>query len=151
MKNSESCEVLGISDVKILDFERRYFYKARQVILDYLIDLKKRKEFDLVLVPVPCDLHQDHRVVTEEAVRAFRENAILGYEMPYNNLAFHANCFVRLTQDDVTTKVRALGCYLSQRDRPYFKEDCVIGLARTRGMQIQARFAEAFEIIRMSV
>jgi len=45
-------------------------------------------------------------------------------------------------------KIEALNCYESQRCRAYFDDDFIQSLARTRGVQINASYAEAFEVIR---
>ena len=45
-------------------------------------------------------------------------------------------------------KIDALGCYETQKDRPYFNSDFIRGLALTRGTQIEERYAEAFEVIK---
>ena len=39
--------------------------------------------------------------------------------------------------------------YGSQRDRPTFEAEYVSGLARLRGVQCQARYADAFHVSRL--
>ena len=45
----------------------------------------------------------------------------------------------------------ALAAYRSQAQKAYTSEDFVYSLARTRGVQIGANFAECFETIRLVV
>jgi len=52
------------------------------------------------------------------------------------------------TLEHIVKKVEALKCYESQKDRLYLSEEFIRSLAQTRGVQIDAKYAEAFEIIR---
>ena len=103
----------------------------------------------MVFVPSPNDIHQDHQVISEEGLRAFKQTTVLGYEMPWNNLAFQTSCFIRLQEEHVEKKVRALEKYKSQLHRDYLNENFIRSLATTRGVQIGVKYAEAFEIIRL--
>jgi LmbE family N-acetylglucosaminyl deacetylase len=145
-----STDVLGADSVEIFDFETRRFLSDRQDILQILYDYSQEYQPDLVLTPSTSDLHQDHQVVTEEAMRAFRSATVLGYELPWNNIHFDQNCFIELDEADVEMKLEMLRKYESQVGRRnYFEEDYLRGLVRTRGVQVDARFAEGFEAIRM--
>lgn len=142
--------ILGISSdcLRLFDFEVRRFKQFRQEILETLIELRNEIQPDLVLLPSPTDTHQDHQVISEEGMRAFKTTSVLGYEMPWNNLTFNTRCFVSLTLDQIGKKVEALKEYKSQVYRAYLNEDFLRGLAITRGVQINTSFAEAFEVIR---
>jgi len=141
---------LGIPEkrVRCLDFEVRDFPRDRQRLLDAMIRIRDEVKPDLVLLPSSHDTHQDHRTVHDEGIRAFKFVSMLGYEVPWNNLSFDTTSFVFLEEQDVARKVEALKCYRSQASRPYANEEFVRSLARTRGTQIGARYAEAFEVIR---
>lgn len=134
--------------VRCLDFEVRDFPRDRQAILDAMIRIRDELRPGLVLLPSSYDTHQDHLTVHQEGIRAFKSVSMLGYEVPWNNLSFQTNSFVFLEEGDVARKVEALRCYRSQAGRPYANEEFVRSLARTRGTQIGARYAEAFEVIR---
>jgi len=145
-----STDVLNIESVEIFDFETRMFPSSRQDILQLLYDYGQEHSPDLVLTPSSNDLHQDHQVVTEEAMRAFKSSTILGYELPWNNIHFDQNCFIELNDIDLEMKLKMLSKYESQIGRRnYFEEDYLRGLVRTRGVQIEAQFAEGFETIRL--
>ena len=103
---------------------------------------------DLVFIPSPNDLHQDHKVIAEEGIRAFKKSTILGYEMPWNNISFNTISFIPLEERHIKKKIDALRCYETQRYRSYLSEDFIRSLARTRGTQIEVEYAEAFEVIR---
>lgn len=147
----KSTKVLGIDDVEILDFPRRNFFLKRQEILDYLYNLSISEDIDLVLAPSTRDLHQDHQVICNEAIRAFKDSSIWGYEMPWNNIIFQTNCFVKLSEENVTQKIKALKCYETQKMRSYFTEEFQWGIVRTRGTQIRSKYAEAFEVIKLVI
>ncbi len=142
--------VLGIPDerVRVYRYQVRYFPTHRQEILEDLIRLRADVRPELVLVPSVHDIHQDHGTLANEAIRAFKNVSMLGYEMPWNNLSFETASFVLLDEADVARKIEALSCYESQRHRPYASADFLRSLARTRGTQIGATFAEAFQVIR---
>ena len=126
----------------------RRLAQYRQEILDNLVDLNSRLDPDVVFMPVPDDLHQDHSTVANEGLRAFKVRTIYAYEMPWNNLVFRTSAFVSVTEQQLERKVCAISHYESQRDRPYMSEDFVRCLARTRGVQIGVPYAEAFDVIR---
>jgi len=127
----------------------RYLDKERQIVLDYMV-VAAKDNYDLVFVPNSHDTHQDHEVVRNEAFRAFKETTILGYELPWNNQTFDTDCFYVLKKSQLDKKIQAMKQYKSQAHRSYFKnaKQFVYGLAQTRGLQINAPYAEAFEVIR---
>lgn len=139
---------LGVSYTKLLNYETRRFGEYRQLILDELIRLDRSIRPDLVLIPSSSDTHQDHQVIREEGFRAFKRTSLIGYEMPQNNLNFTTNMFVRIEEENIQAKIKALKCYESQKERPYISEDFIKGLARVRGMQAGCQYAEAYEVIR---
>ena len=142
-------EVLGVCDFSIMDFPRRHFPQKRQEILQFLYDYNQENEVDLVLTPSTKDLHQDHQTVTSEAMRAFKHSSIFGYELPWNHIIFHENCFVALDVKHVEKKLDALACYKTQETRHYFDREYLRGLMRSRGVQVGERFAESFEVIKL--
>jgi LmbE family N-acetylglucosaminyl deacetylase len=144
-----SLKTLGVEDYAILDFPRRHFLEKRQDILQYLYDLNKKHDFDLVLTPSTSDLHQDHQAVTNEALRAFKHSSILGYELPWNHIEFRENGFVSLQKKHLDRKLKALKCYETQHERPYFDKEYLIGLTRSRGLHVGVKYAEAYEVIKL--
>ena len=99
-------------------------------------------------MPSPNDLHQDHHTVAEECMRAFKETSILAYELPWNNISFNTQAFVKLEKRHIEKKVHALHAYNSQKKRSYLNEEFIFSWARTRGVQIKISYAETFEVIR---
>lgn len=140
--------VLGISDIAIKNYPVRNFDLHRQEVLDDLIKIRKENNFDLVLIPSTSDVHQDHQVIMQEGIRAFKNTTILGYELIWNSFDFKNHLYVKLDEAHVMAKVNALQKYASQVHRPYMSEEFVRSLAYTRGLQVNHKYAECFEVIR---
>jgi hypothetical protein len=100
-------------------------------------------------MPSLGDLHQDHKTIADEGLRAYKFSTIFCYEMPWNNLVFNTSCFVELTEDHIKTKINSLSKYESQGFRPYASENFIRALATTRGVQISKQYAESYEVIRI--
>ena len=132
----------------MFDFEVREFPKYRQEILEALIVLKKEINPDLVFIPSSSDVHQDHKTIHEEGIRAFKYCSLVGYEMPWNNFGFTSYVYVALSEAQIDKKIGALDLYETQKHRSYSNVDFVTSLATLRGVQIQEKFAESFELIR---
>jgi LmbE family N-acetylglucosaminyl deacetylase len=143
-------QVLGITpdNLLIFNFPVRQFPEHRQAILQQMLDLRRMIHPDLILVPSPHKIHQDHQVIAAEGLRAFKQPAILGYEEPWNNIVFETRCFIPLERRHIKKKVEALQCYKSQKHRAYLDDKFLWSLARTRGTQIKGQYAEAFEVLR---
>lgn len=146
----KASKVLGIKKERLLlyDYEVRTFNYHRQEILDDLIKLRNSIQPDLVLMPSLNDIHQDHRTIAEEGLRAFKFSSVWCYEMPWNNLNFQTTAFVSLEEHQLAKKVKAIEQYNSQKHRNYANEEFIRSLARTRGVQINREYAEVFEVLR---
>ncbi|MFW6224564.1 MAG: PIG-L deacetylase family protein [Bacteroidota bacterium] len=146
----EATKRLGIKpgNLIVYGFTVRKLNYVRQDLLEEMVLLKREINPDLVLMPSPEDLHQDHSTVAIEGLRAFKQTSILGYEIPWNNLKFENQCFVNLKQEHVEKKIYALDAYNSQKMRNYASRDFIYSLAKTRGVQVHSEYAEAFEVIR---
>jgi N-acetylglucosamine malate deacetylase 1 len=142
--------ILGIKNENLFlfDYEVRTFSSRRQEILDEFIKLKKDIAPHLVFMPSKNDVHQDHSVITNEGIRAFKYSSILCYELPWNNFSFTTSCFVSLTEENVQAKCEAIAAYHSQKSRPYANQEFIRSLAKVRGVQAGSNYAEAFEVIR---
>lgn len=143
--------ILGVKpeNLIIYNYQVRKLNYARQEILEDLIKIRRNHHFDLVFIPSPHDIHQDHTTIAQEGIRAFKNNTILGYELIWNNLTFNTQCFVELEEKNIKKKIQALKEYHSQGQRSYLSDDFICSLARTRGVQIGCEYAEAFEVIRL--
>lgn len=141
---------LGIpnKNVIIFNYEVRKLNYARQEILESLIEYRQKIKPDLVLMPSLHDIHQDHSTIAQEGLRAFKNTTVLGYELIWNNLTFNTTSFIKLDNSHIQNKCLALKEYKSQGVRDYMSEDFIFSLARARGVQIGAEYAESFEVVR---
>ncbi len=106
----KATSVLGIApeDLFLYDFQVRIFTDKRQEILQKLIDLRESIKPDIVFMPSLNDIHQDHYVIANEGLRAFKFSSILAYEMPWNNITFNTSSFVILEEAHINKKIEAL-------------------------------------------
>jgi LmbE family N-acetylglucosaminyl deacetylase len=146
----EATKRMGIppSHLIIYKYEVRKLNYVRQEILDELVKVKREINPQLVFIPSQNDLHQDHQTVATEAVRAFKQVSILGYELPWNTITFHTQGFIKLELSHLEKKIDAVQAYGSQSQKAYASEDFIRSWAKTRGTQIGTQYAEAFEITR---
>ena len=149
-ESSAAVAILGIDKdcCRYYNYQRRIFLKFRQEILDDLILLNRELKPDVVLLPYFGDIHQDHKVVAEEGLRAFKTTSCLSYELPWNHLNFGSQVFVPLKKEWLKSKIRAIACYKSQKHKYYASKRTTTVLAAARGAQIGVRYAEVFEMIR---
>lgn len=148
----ESMKVIGLTEgVHVEGLPVRHFPEHRQLVLERLVELNRSFQPDLVLTMNSSDTHQDHNVVHQESVRAFRGATVLGYEIPWNQQQNVINLFVQVSEEDVARKVQMLACYESQAKlkRTYVAEEYVRSAAVFRGFQARKPLAEAYEVITM--
>lgn len=149
----EATDVLGIHflDMNLYDYEVRVFPKYRQEILEDLVRLRKELNPYLVITHNSNDTHQDHKVISDETYRAFKKTStIWGYESFYNNRMFKNDIYVKLHEKHINKKLLAMSKYESQLVK-YDNRDGIIGLATFRGAQIECKYAECFEAMRIIV
>jgi N-acetylglucosamine malate deacetylase 1 len=150
VKNASATLGIKPENLFLYEYDVRTFGKYRQEILEQLILLRKQLNPDVIFIPSLNDVHQDHKVISEEGVRAFKQLTLLCYELPWNNLTFTNTCYSVLSEEQVNLKVKAIAEYRSQAHRDYTSADYIRSLARTRGVQIGKEFAECFEIVRFT-
>jgi len=137
--------VLGLTDTRLPS----YWLEVKEA----LNGLRGATEPDLVLAPAPHDAHQDHRLLAELVPTAFRDHLTLGYEiLKWEGDLAQPGIYLPLAEASLRAKVAALTThYVSQRDRPWFDAEAFIGLARVRGVQCQAHYAEAFHLDKLVI
>jgi len=108
---------------------------------------------DLILAPSAGDAHQDHRTIAELVPTAFRDQVYLAYEIPkWDGDMSRPNTYFPLTDEIARRKVELLDkCYPSQQGRDWWGEETFLALARLRGMECRARYAEAFTCAKLVV
>ena len=76
----------------------------------------------------------------------FRDQLYLAYEIPkWDGDMSRPSMYVPLSASTAQRKVELLHkCFPSQRGRDWWDDEVFLGLARLRGMECRARYAEAF-------
>ena len=135
--------------VVVRNFETRNFPRDRQQILEYLYELGNQHRPDLVFVHSPADIHQDHRVVTEEALRAFRGVTLLGFDVFRSSYGFFPQFLVEVEEQDVERKLNALAAYETYADKYYFDPELIRATLLRLGALAERPYAEGFDILRI--
>ncbi|MFI8487592.1 PIG-L deacetylase family protein [Streptomyces rubrogriseus] len=116
-------------------------------------ELRGRTEPELVLSPRTDDAHQDHRGLAKLMTTAFRDHLVLRYEIvKWDGDLGRPTAYQPLSEDVAEEKVRLLQeHYPSQRHRPWYDREAFLGLARIRGIECHARYAEAFDVAKLTL
>jgi LmbE family N-acetylglucosaminyl deacetylase len=120
-------------------------------VKDLLEGVAQRFVPDLVLGPQVADAHQDHRTIAQILPTVFRDSLHLGYEIPKWDGDFgRPGTYVPLSAETARRKVELLHkCYPSQHGRDWWDDEVFLGLARLRGMECRAPYAEAFSCTKL--
>jgi LmbE family N-acetylglucosaminyl deacetylase len=140
---------LGKDSVVVEKFETRNFPRDRQQILEYLYDLNRRFQPELVFVHTQADIHQDHQVVTQEALRAFRGVSVLGFDVLRSSYGFFPHFLAEVDAEDVERKLNALSAYETYSQRYYFDPEVVRAALVRHGALAERPYAEGFDILRI--
>jgi hypothetical protein len=84
---------------------------------------------------------------------AFRDHLVLGYEIvKWDGDLGRPAAYQPLSPETAEHKVRLLQeHYPSQRHRPWYDREAFLGLARIRGIECHARYAEAFAVTKFTL
>ena len=103
---------------------------------------------DVILAPSADDAHQDHRTIAEIIPTVFRDRLALAYEIPkWDGDLSRPSLYVPLSAAAARRKVELLHkSFPSQQHRDWWDDEVFLGLARLRGMECKAPYAEAFRV-----
>ncbi|WP_113705301.1 PIG-L deacetylase family protein [Nonomuraea lactucae] len=120
---------------------------------DALEELRARTRPDLVLAPWEGDAHQDHRGLAELVPTVFRDHLALGYEIvKWDGDLGRPSVYQPLEPAMAEAKAGLLERhYPSQRRRAWYDREAFLGLARIRGIECGARYAEAFHTRKLTL
>ena len=115
-------------------------------VKEILEDVAQAWTPDLILAPSSDDAHQDHRTIGEVLPTVFRDQLSLSYEIPkWDGDTGRPSMYFPLTRDVARRKVELLHkSFPSQTSRDWWDDEVFLGLARLRGMECRAQYAEAF-------
>jgi LmbE family N-acetylglucosaminyl deacetylase len=150
-EHHESMRILGVKQENVIlhDFTTRRFQSARQEILEVMIQMKKDYHPEVVFVHTAQDIHQDHKTITEEALRAFRGTTVLGFDVLRSSYGFFPDFLVEVSLEAVETKIRALKAYKTYAEKYYFDEQILNATAIRHGALAERPYAEGFDILRI--
>jgi LmbE family N-acetylglucosaminyl deacetylase len=115
-------------------------------VKEILEDVARSCSPDIVMAPGRDDAHQDHRTIGEIVATVFRDHLYLAYEIPkWDGDLGRRWMYFPLSDDVARRKVELLHkVFPSQRTRDWWDDEVFLGLARLRGMECRAPYAEAF-------
>lgn len=155
----KACDVLGVQDLFFANFEEVHLSTHPfPAIVDWIGDLIRERQHELILTHSTGDLHQDHRALAEATVIATRPYVrppslrwVISYRsdvLPFLTSPFRPSLFVDVTST-ITAKLRALDAYKSElREAPHPRSHSSISAwARFVGSMCGMEFAEAFETV----
>lgn len=143
-----SMETMGIErkNHALLDIPNTKFPENTERIRKSLEEYRERWEPDIVVTHCLENTHQDHKTLTEEALRVFRNCSILMYEDAKSTPGFAPNLIIGLNREELDKKIEVLECYKTQFRRYYFDMDYVRSLAKVRGKQMNLEYGEGFKV-----
>jgi LmbE family N-acetylglucosaminyl deacetylase len=149
-----SAKVMGCNSPEFLDLSPNEIIFSRQFVtrIDEII---RRYKPEAIFTQWIGDSHQDHQALTKAVLAASRDsNNIFMYETTIpggiTESAFRPQLFVDIT-NTATIKSHALDCFKSQKIRcGDLWIEAVIGRCSYRGYQMNTKYAEAFEVIRVT-
>jgi LmbE family N-acetylglucosaminyl deacetylase len=146
-----SMAVLGVPEDHdlVASFETRKFPDKRQEVLEYLLKLRREFQPQIVFCHSLNDIHQDHNVITEEALRAYRGLTVLGFDVVRSSYNFFPHFLVEVTAEDVQAKIDALMKYRTYHDKYYFDPTLLRATLIRHGTLAEREFAEGFDILRI--
>lgn len=145
----EAASVLGVEDVRVLGFSDTkvaYGDELVKAIEDHLDEIQP----DRAYIHSQEDTHQDHRNTSLSSVAATRRcDEVLAFESPSTRSSFAPQFYIAFPADTLDRKVESIRTHESQSEKKYLEAEAMEGLARFRGRQANARFAESFQVVRL--
>jgi N-acetylglucosamine malate deacetylase 1 len=149
-----SAKVMGCKTPEFLDLspDRIVFSRKLVTMIDQIIC---KYEPEAVFSLWIGDSHQDHQVLTKSVIAASRDlNNLFMYETTIpgglTENVFRPQLYVDITET-LDIKTSALNCFHSQKIRNGdLWIDAVIGRSSYRGYQMNRKYAEAFEVIKIT-
>lgn len=120
---------------------------------DAIVAAREAGAGGLVFAAQPADAHQDHRAVGQIAPTVFRDHLILGYEiLKWESDLPAVTAYQPIEAPAMHAKLTMIhDSYPSQAAHDWFDDEAFLGLARIRGVQCHAPYAEAFTTSKLSL
>lgn len=139
--------------IDMFDLPEGRLPSAWREVKDALESVRQSCAPDLILAPSAADAHQDHRTIGEIMPTVFRDQLCLSYEIPkWDGDMARPSVYIPMSAEVARRKVDLLHkCFPSQQGRDWWDDDVFLGLARLRGMECRAPYAEAFTCTKLVV
>lgn len=139
--------------IDVLDLPEGRLPSAWGEVKDALESVRQSCSPDLILAPSAGDAHQDHRTIGEIMPTVFRDHLCLSYEIPkWDGDIARPSIYIPMSAEIARRKVELLHkCFPSQQGRDWWDDEVFLGLARLRGMECRAPYAEAFTCTKLVV
>lgn len=101
---------------------------------------------DIIIAPFAGDAHQDHRTIGEIIPTVFRDQLYFAYEIPkWDGDLSRPTIYIPMSLELARRKMELLHkCFPSQHSRDWWDDEVFLGMARLRGIECRAHYAEAF-------
>lgn len=135
-----------VEEIAIFGFRDGFLPYAGAEVKECFEQVRRAFEPDLIFTHYRQDRHQDHRTVSDLTWNTFRDHLILEYEIPkYDGDLGNPNFYVALDEATAQRKAqRIVEGFPSQSSKSWFGEETFLALSRLRGLEANARHAEAF-------
>ena len=149
-----SAKTMGCKAPQFLDLSPDEIVFGRKFV-GMLDEIIHKYEPQAVFTQWMGDSHQDHQMLTKAVIAASRDvNNLFMYETTIpggvTDQAFRAELFVDVSET-LDIKAGALDCFNSQKVRGgHLWVGAVVGRCSYRGYQMSAKYAEAFEVIKVT-
>jgi LmbE family N-acetylglucosaminyl deacetylase len=156
-KASAGAFLEGASSVTLhlAEFRDSYFPYEGSAIKEWMAEMSKQINPDVVFTHRSTDAHQDHREISQITSNLFRDHLILEYEIPkWDGDLERSKIYMPLTENAMERKIELLlNHFGSQRSKDWFDGETFRGLARLRGLECRApgRYAEAFSVKKLTL
>lgn len=141
--------VLGVDDIRFLGYEDTKVPYDHDIVEKIESQLNEF-DADRVYIHSENDTHQDHRHAALSSVAATRNiDEVLAFESPSTRPSFTPQYYNTLSESSLAQKIESIRSHKTQQEKLYLEAEAMNGLARFRGQQANARYAEAFQVIRI--
>jgi LmbE family N-acetylglucosaminyl deacetylase len=134
------------AEIQVANFRESYFPEQWGGLKREIEKLRSRFAPDLIFTHYREDRHQDHRTISELTWTTFRNHLILEYEVPkYDGDLGQPNLYVPFDAALCARKTDALlKHFTSQTSKHWFRRNTFEAIARIRGIECAAEYAEAY-------
>jgi LmbE family N-acetylglucosaminyl deacetylase len=150
-----SAKTLGCKSPQFLDLSPDEITIGRKFVT-MIDDIINKHKPEAVFTQWIGDSHQDHQALTRAVIAASRDsNNLFMYETTIpgglTENAFRPQLYVDITET-LEVKSNALNCFHSQKNNRCgdLWIDAVVGRCSYRGYQMNVKYAEAFEVIKVT-